>query len=302
MNLLKGKLKLSLIASVCTMFLSTIKDEAFSFTFDYSGYAAGTATQNFAVAGGPDIQISYGDVIGAGGVNGSGTVTGFSGFVDASLGGGPTLTPDDTTITIGNNGGQKLWLAQNLPNNGGSTNVFTQSNANKNIVNFIFNQAGTSTALTTVANFGFTIFDIDRNTANGNQYQDFVGIQGCTGITALTNCTVFPTLTAFNAAAVTIDNTIVSATRGTAIAVLLAATNTQTDGNVFVSFGGTAVNSFRIFYGSGSNFGGATDSTLQQIAISPIQSIPFEFESGLGLSLLGGFWAIKKLNSRRSIV
>jgi hypothetical protein len=283
MNLLKGKLKLSLIASVCTMFLSTIKDEAFGFTFSYTGYTAGTTAQDLPVTGGSDIQISY-------------PATTF-GFINGGALGIPT--PDDSTTVFGGSTANKLVLAQDLNSGAGTSNIFTAPTNTKNTINFLFNQPGISLAPELVRSVSFNILDVDRDIVGGNNFQDFIGIRGCNGTAALTNCTIVPTLVAINAAFTTINNS-----NGTAFGNSTGVANTSPSGNVGVSFGSTQINAFQIFYGSGTSLAvGNLDPGVQTIAISSVsfEAVPFEFETGIGLSLLGGFWALRRLNSRRRI-
>jgi hypothetical protein len=282
MNLQKKiAFSLSLLASASAWFITISNESASALTFNFSGYASGTTTQNFAVPGGSDIQVSYG----AGG----------AAFTSSNTTG--VLTPDDNVAQFGASTANKLFLSEDLPAGLGTTNIFTAPAANKNIINFLFNPAGASTIPELVRLVSFNLLDVDRDINASNNFQDFVGVRGCIGAITAANCTILPTLTGVNSGFTTINNL-----DATAIGNSTNVLNTSTNANVFVDFGNTQINGFQVFYGSGTSLAaGNTDSSVQTIAISPIsfEAVPFEFEQSLVVLAIGGFWAMRKWQSRR---
>jgi hypothetical protein len=206
------------------------------------------------------------------------TVTWTPGALTNSFDVDPTKAGNDITVTVTGNTGQLQpeLVAPNPQTPAITTNFQGGLGTAQNTLSIAVNFTDQSQSVTItidfsalyaagVQNVSFTLFDIDRLTGSGSDYQDLL-----TGITALSidgTTLVAPTITTSSA----------NTRTGTGFTQVVTGTGSVSDtgatsgnGNVTISFGTAAIKSFTFTYGSGP----IADPTYQHVGIHDITFTP----------------------------
>ena len=123
-----------------------------------------------------------------------------------------------------------------------------------------------------VENVSFTIFDVDfDNVKNSSEYQD--QLRGITGLAPDGTTLVAPTIT-WSPNNTRTGSDLTQVVTGTATTADTGAGAVSSNGNVTISFGTNAIQSFTFRYGSGADTSRHQDPTYQHIGIHDISFTP----------------------------